>query len=354
MNTEATMAVRGPPAPKWPTACKPVITMTPTNPQPAPQAQQKQDAAQCAQQEPELTPPPAQVPDPITPPTPPAQVLDPIQLPAPPAQVPDPIQPYNPPAHVPNPVLPPAPPAQIPNLVQSRLNWSYFKPEFLGKPQEDVEAHLLTTHDWIETHNFPEVAKVQRFCLTPTSEARLWHESLIPIVVDWIGLQECFRQQYPKFGITQEQLFHVWRSFHYDENVKTIDAHINRMKQVAMLLNYGEPQILELFKNTLPSRLYWVLFSINKLRGVVDAAKRVLTKEKIDRQLSGQTGATTPFMKVGYVHSNNKTISFSTQDSIREQLDSLTSMVYNMSMQKERNNQSLDPQIHQKRKRGQS
>ena len=31
-----------------------------------------------------------------------------------------------------------------------------------------------------------------------------------------------------------------------------------------MLLNYGEPQILELFKNTLPSKLYWVLFSINR------------------------------------------------------------------------------------------
>ena len=42
-----------------------------------------------------------------------------------------------------------------------------------------------------------------------------------------------------------------------------IDAYVNRVKQVALLFNYGEPQILELFKNTLPSRLYWVLFSIN-------------------------------------------------------------------------------------------
>ena len=72
----------------------------------------------------------------------------------------------------------------------------------------------------------------------------------------------------------QEQLFHVWRSFHYDENTETIDVYANRIKQVAVLLKFGEPQILELFKNTLPSKLYWVLFSINNLRDAVDAAKR--------------------------------------------------------------------------------
>ena len=85
--------------------------------------------------------------------------------------------------------------------------------------------------------------------------------------------------------------------------------------QVAVLLNYGEPQILELFKNKLPSRLYLVLFPIEDLRVAVDAAKRVLMKEKIDRQLSGQSGTTTAFMKVGDVHNfNRKTVSFNTQD----------------------------------------
>ena len=92
-----------------------------------------------------------------------------------------------------------------------------------------------------------------------------------------------------------------------------IDAYVNRIKQVAILLNYDEPQILELFKNTLPRRLYCVFFSIDNLREAVDTAKRVLTKVKIDRQLSGQSGTTTPFMKVGDVHhSNRKTVSFST------------------------------------------
>ena len=78
-------------------------------------------------------------------------------------------------------------------------------------------------------------------------------------------------------------------------------------------------------------------------------------KEKIDRQLSGQSGTTTPFMKVGDVHnSNRKTLSFNTQDLIWEQLDNLTSMVYNMSIQKEGNNRPFKLQIHQKRRRGQN
>ena len=30
--------------------------------------------------------------------------------------------------------------------------------------------------------------------------------------------------QFSKVGNTKEQLFHSWRSFHYDENTETIDA----------------------------------------------------------------------------------------------------------------------------------
>ena len=98
------------------------------------------------------------------------------------------MQPQNPPVHVPNSMLPPAPKVQIP-----QLNWSYFKPEFSGKPEEDAEAHPLRTNDWMETHNFPETAKVQRFYLTLTGEARLQYETRRPLVVDWTGLQEHFR-----------------------------------------------------------------------------------------------------------------------------------------------------------------
>ena len=77
-------------------------------------------------------------------------------------------------------------------------------------------------------------------------------------------------------------------------------------------------------------------------------------KEKFDRQLSEQSSTTTPFMKVGDIQHSSKTVSFNTHDLIREQLESLTSMVYNMSIQKENNNRPFKPQIHQKRGRGQN
>ena len=44
------------------------------------------------------------------------------------------------------------------------LNWSHFKPEFSGKPEEDAEAHLLRMNNWMNTHQFQEGIKVQRFC----------------------------------------------------------------------------------------------------------------------------------------------------------------------------------------------
>ena len=52
------------------------------------------------------------------------------------------------------------------------------------------------------------------------------------------------------------------------------------MSQVAAMLNYGEMQILENFKNTLPYQLYSTLINVNNLRDAIDLAKRVLRKEK--------------------------------------------------------------------------
>ena len=125
-----------------------------------------------------------------------------------------------------SPVAPdqPVPTQPMPHMPQ--LNWSHFKPEFSGKPEEDAETHLVRTNDWMDTHAFPEGVKVQRFCLTLVGEARLWYESLIPIDVDWVGLQNQFRQQYSKIGTTREQLFHAWRSFHFNDNAETLDSHV--------------------------------------------------------------------------------------------------------------------------------
>ena len=77
--------------------------------------------------------------------------------------------------------------------VQMHMNWSHFKPEYSGKPEEDVEAHLLRTNDWMTTHDFLDGVKVQRFGLTLMGDARLWYASLEPIVMTWPELQNQFR-----------------------------------------------------------------------------------------------------------------------------------------------------------------
>ena len=206
--------------------------------------------------------------------------------------------------------------APVQQVVQQQLcmNWSHFKPKFSGKTGEDVEAHLLRTNDWMTTHDFTEAVKVQRFCLTLVGEARNWYATLEPIAMAWQELQTMFRQQYSKIGNMREQLFHAWRSFHYDENVKTPDAYVIRIKQVSRLLGYGDPQVLEVFKNMVPNRLYWVLFAIDNLHDAVEMAKRFLTKEKIDRQMTGQNP--TPFMRM--TEKKKKSVSFDANDVLEK------------------------------------
>ena len=89
----------------------------------------------------------------------------------------------------------------------------------------------------------------------------------------------------------------MWRSFHFNENAERLDSCVTCIRQIYRLLDYGKPQVLEVFKNTLPTRLYWVLFPIEDLRQAVETAKRILMKEKIDRQLAGQSFST-PFINI--------------------------------------------------------
>ena len=69
-----------------------------------------------------------------------------------------------------------------------------------------------------------------------------------------------------------------------------------------------------MFKNKVPNRLYWVLFSIDNLHDAVETAKRFLTKEKIDRQMTGQSS--TPFMKL--TEKRRKSVSFDAKGRIRK------------------------------------
>ena len=138
---------------------------------------------------------------------------------------------------------------------------------------------------------------IQRFCLILIGEARIWHESLRPIGLDWNGLQTQFRHQYMKIGNTREQLFHTWRSFHFEENSEILDSYVTCIRQVALVFGYGKPRVLDVFKNTLPSRLYWVLFPIEDVGQAVKTAERILTEDKIDRQLVSQSSST-PFINI--------------------------------------------------------
>ena len=66
-------------------------------------------------------------------------------------------------ANVP-PIQPIAPPTQpIQPAPMQQLNSSHFKPEFTSKPDKDVEAHVLRTNDWMDTHVFPEGVKSPAF-----------------------------------------------------------------------------------------------------------------------------------------------------------------------------------------------
>ena len=55
--------------------------------------------------------------------------------------------------------------AAIVTHIHLHINWSNFKPEFSGKPEEDAEAHLLCSNDWMHVHHFNDDVKVQRFVL---------------------------------------------------------------------------------------------------------------------------------------------------------------------------------------------
>ena len=121
---------------------------------------QAQDQDPPNPQNPQDTNPPPHIPNLPPPPNLPAHLQN---LPV---QPPNSEQPQGPPAHMPNTMQLPNPPPQAPMQSQNppvqmpQLSWSYFKPD---KPEEDAIAHLLRTNDWMETQNFPEEAKVQRF-----------------------------------------------------------------------------------------------------------------------------------------------------------------------------------------------
>ena len=130
-----------------------------------------------------------------------------------------------------------------------------------------------------------------------------------------------------------------------------MDAYVTWIRQVGTLLGYGEPQILEVFKNTLPTKLYWILFPIDDLRTAVETAKRILTKEKLDKQLTGQT-STSPFLSIR--QGANRKVSFDTRNELGDKIDKLTVMQGRLAAKDNNEKRPFKPQIFQSRGRGQN
>ena len=127
---------------------------------------------------------------------------------------------------------------------------------------------------------------------------------------------------------------------------------------MAASLDYRDPQILELFKNTLPSRLYYQLYHIDNLREAVEMAKRVLAKEQMDKK-AGQSSVSL-FMQISQSSSKNrdkteKKVSFSAVEAMERNTDSiegLASLMDRMDTKLDRREDLYRPRVYQGRSRG--
>ena len=78
-------------------------------------------------------------------------------------------------------------------------------------------------------------------------------------------------------------------------------------------------------------------------------AKRILTKEKLDKQHTGQT-STIPFM--GIKEGTNRKVSFDTRDKLRDKIDKLTVMLGRLVAKDNHEKRPFKPPIYQGRGRG--
>ena len=100
--------------------------------------------------------------------------------------------------------------------------------------------------------------------------------------------------------------------------------------------------------------MYWVLFPIDNLREAVETAKRFLPKEKIDRQMTGQSS--TPVMKLSDKKSK-KTVLFNARDVLErnsKNMEQMTALMDKMYIKLDQKDVSYKLQIYQKRGRGQN
>ena len=121
--------------------------------------------------------------------------------------------------------------------------------------------------------------KSPRFCLTLVGEARVWYESLRPINEDGkaykINLDNSIKDRKQKRTIVSCMvIISFWWKY---RNIRFIHDTYQTSSYTSRL--WGAT-IFEVFKNKLPTKLFWVLFSIEDLIQAVETAKIILTKGK--------------------------------------------------------------------------
>ena len=92
--------------------------------------------------------------------------------------------------------------------------------------------------------------------------------------------------------------------------------------------------------------IYWILFPIEDLSQAVETAKRILTKEKLDKQLTGQA-STSPFMSIR--EGASRRVSFDTRDKLGDKIDKLMVMIGRLAAKDNNEIRPFKPQIHQSR-----
>ena len=84
---------------------------------------------------------------------------------------------------------------------------------------------------------------------------------------------------------------------------------------------------------------------------MVVTAKRIITKEKLDKQLTGQA-STSLFVSIR--EGVSRKVSFDTRDELGDKIDKLTVMIGMLAAKDNNKIKPITPQIHQSRGRGQN
>ena len=83
---------------------------------------------------------------------------------------------------------------------------------------------------------------------------------------------------------------------------------------------------------------------------MVEIVKRILTEEKIDRQLAGHSSST-PFMSKKDNYNNNR-VTYDMHDGLEEKLDRLTGMISKLTANDDGINKQFKPKIFQSKRTG--